>query len=199
MKKLALIFLLAVLSISLAFGQTVYGLRGGLNISNFNGDPDPKVDAKIGFHGGLMAQARMQPPLILQSELIYTQRGAQDEYIIPLLEEKAEIKMTLHYLELPFFVKLDLGEGNLKFQPYLGPELRYLIKGNSTVKVGSSEATNEIEGLKDFDFGLGFGVDVVFNTNILIGARYSLGLTNIDDNGGDLKNKSIMVNMGVLY
>ncbi|MCB5252828.1 MAG: porin family protein [Candidatus Cloacimonadaceae bacterium] len=126
MKKVVLISLLAVLGISFAFGQSIYGLRGGLNISNYGGDPE--MDSKIGFHGGMMMQYHLDQMLILQPELLYTQRGAQEEAL------GIEHKQTLHYLELPIFAKLDLGEGKLKFQPYLGPEFRYLIKGNSTLK-----------------------------------------------------------------
>lgn len=195
MKKVVLITLLAVLGISFAFGQSIYGLCGGLNLSNYSGDPD--MDSKIGFHGGMIMQYHMHPMLILQPELLYTQRGAQDEFTV--LGVKTEIKQTLHYIELPIMVKLDLGEGNLKFQPYLGPEFRYLIKGNQKTKIGSTENTREIKNLKDFDFGLGFGVDVVFNTNMLVGARYSMGLTEIDDDGGDVKNTSFMINLGILY
>lgn len=47
---------------------------------------------------------------------------------------KTEIKQTLHYAELPVYLKLDLGEANLKFQPYLGPELRYLISAKKPAK-----------------------------------------------------------------
>lgn len=191
MKKVVLISLLAVLGISFAFGQSIYGLRGGLNISNYGGDPE--MDSKIGFHGGMMMQYHLDQMLILQPELLYTQRGAQEEAL------GIEHKQTLHYLELPIFAKLDLGEGKLKFQPYLGPEFRYLIKGNSTLKIGSDETTVEIKNAEDFDFGLGLGIDLVFNTNMLIGARYSMGLTTIDEDGSDVKNNSFMINLGFLY
>lgn len=192
MKKLVLISLLAVLGISFAFSQSIYGLRGGLNISNYSGDPD--MDAKIGFHGGMVMQAHLHPLLILQPELLYTQRGAQAESNII-----GDVKETLHYVELPILAKLNLGTGNLKFQPYLGPEFRYLIKGNRTVKMGNIETTNEIDDYTDFDFGLGLGMDIVFNTNMLFGARYSMGLMDIYDGNAEVKTNAIMINLGFLY
>lgn len=195
MKRVLLISLLAILSISFAFGQSIYGLRAGLNLSNYDGDYE--MDSRIGFHAGMMMQYNLHPMLILQPELLYTQRGAQDEGTVAGI--KTELKHTLHYLELPIFLKLDLGEGNLKFQPYLGPELRYLIAAKYKAKAGSVEQSGDINGLADLDFGLGIGLDFVFNTNMLFGARYSLGLANIDDGDDEIKNNSFMINLGFLY
>jgi hypothetical protein len=195
MKKVLLISLLAILGISFAFGQSIYGLRAGLNVSNYGGDSE--MDSRIGFHAGMMMQYHMHPMLILQPELLYTQRGAQDEATI--LGVKTELKQTLHYVELPIFLKLGLGEGNLKFQPYLGPELRYLIAAKYKTKVGSAEQTGDIKDLADLDFGLGIGLDLVFNTNMLFGARYSLGLADVADGSADVKNNAFMINLGFLY
>ncbi|MCB5277856.1 MAG: porin family protein [Candidatus Cloacimonetes bacterium] len=195
MKKLILISLILALGISFAFAQSIYGLRAGLNISSFGGDSE--MDSKIGFNGGLFMQYRVHPMLILQSELNYTQRGAQDE--LSIMGVKTEIKQTLHYAELPVYLKLDLGEANLKFQPYLGPELRYLISAKKTSKVGGDESSGDIEDITDMDFGLGLGIDMVFNTNMLVGARYSMGLIDISEDSSDVTNNSIMINLGFLY
>lgn len=49
------------------------------------------------------------------------------------------------------------------------------------------------------DFGLGLGIDMVFNTNMLVGARYSMGLIDISEDSSDVTNNSIMINLGFLY
>jgi hypothetical protein len=195
MKKLLIISLLVVLSLGFAHAQSIYGLRAGLNISEYGGDAD--MDSKIGFNAGMFMHYKLHPMLLLQPELNYTQRGAQNDFTIAGV--KTEVKQTLHYAELPIYLKLDLGERDLKFQPYLGPEMRYLISAKQKIKVGSNEDTADIDNVKDLDFGLGIGIDMMFNHMLIFGARYSLGLSNIDDNGGDVTNNAIMINLGVLY
>jgi opacity protein-like surface antigen len=195
MKKVVLVSLMMVLALGFAYAQSIYGLRGGVNFSNYGGDPD--MDSKIGFNFGMMMQYDLHPMLILQPELNYTQRGAQTEGSI--LGVDFERKDTLHYAELPIYLKLDMAEGDFKIQPYLGPELRYLIKGNSKIEIGDDENDEDIEDLKSLDYGLGIGLDIVFNTNILAGIRYSLGLANIADTDDDITNNSLMLNLGFLY
>ena len=199
MKKLLVILLLVVLSIGLAFAQGVYGLKAGLNISNFSGDDADDLDTKsvIGFNGGLFMQKHIHPMIILQPELNYSHRGAMME--INLFGTEIELRDNLHYLELPLFVKLDLGEGNLKFQPYLGPELRYLIKGNGTTEADGDETTEELEDTNDFDYGVGLGIDLLFNMKYMAGFRYSQGLAEVFENDVDTRNSSIMFNLGILY
>jgi|LSQX01.2.fsa_nt_gb hypothetical protein len=195
MKRVLLISLLAFLSISFAFGQSIYGLRAGLNISSYGGDGD--MDRKIGFNAGMLMQHRVHPMLIIQPELNYTQRGGQDEGSVMGVD--LEVKQTLHYAELPIYLKLDLGEGNLKFQPYLGPEFRYLIAAKYKIKAGSEEDDGDINDVVDLDFGMGLGIDMLFNTNMLFGVRYSMGISDIADGPGEVKNNALMLNLGFLY
>lgn len=200
MKKILLLSLLAILSIGMVNAEPFFGLRGGLNISNYS---EGDADSKVGFHAGMMMQYDLHPMIVLQPELLYTQRGASVEFTTLGIE--TEVSQTLHYVELPIFVKLDLGEGNMKVQPYLGPEFRYLIKGNQKITINGDEGdTNEIDGLNEFDYGMGAGIDLLFNTNMLVGVRYSMSMGEIfeEDSFGfqnDSKNTSLMVNLGFLY
>ena len=200
MKKVIIILALLGLSLGVVFAQSVYGLRAGVNFSNYSGD-DADEDSRFGVNGGMIMQYHLHPLFILQPELIYTQRGAQSETEGFVMETKTSD--TLHYVELPLFLKLDLGQGNLKLQPYLGPELRYLIKGVHKEEVSDHEESVDMENLRDFDYGLGLGLDVVANINFMIGIRYSIGMNEIFEEAlgiqPDAKNTSLMLNLGVLY
>jgi hypothetical protein len=200
MKKVIIILALLGLSLGMVFAQSVYGLRAGVNFSNYSGD-DVDADSRIGLNGGMIMQYHLHPLFILQPELIYTQRGAQSETEGLVLETKTSD--TLHYVELPLFLKLDLGQGNLKLQPYLGPEFRYLIKGVHKEEVGDHEDSDDMENLRDFDYGLGLGLDVVANVNFMVGVRYSIGMSDIFEKSLgiqlDARNTSLMLNLGILY
>ena len=60
--------------------------------------------------------------------------------------------------------------------------------------------------MKDFDFGVNFGLGYNVTDNINVGARYYMGLTKIGDNKnnnnvevGDVKNHSFSVGVGYSF
>lgn len=190
--------MLVLLGISFAFAQGTYGVRGGLNLANYTGDAG--LDNKIGFHAGMMMEYKINPLLLIQPELLYTQRGTHQDKKILGVQTKTD--NTLHYVELPIFLKasVGIGDGDFKIEPYLGPEFRYLAKGKWSVKAGSSETSGDFDSddVKAFDYGLGFGLDLRFHRNMLLGARYSMGMAEPFKNS-DAKNTAIMVNLGYIY
>lgn len=192
MKKTFVISMLLLLGITFAFAQGNYGVRAGLNLSNLDGNR--KADNKIGFHAGFMMDYKLHPFIIIQPELLYTQRGTQREI------SKVTTSRLLHYVELPIFLKGSFGTPDIKIEPYLGPEFRYLVKGGRKVKGGDNESTTDYDKdyINSFDWGLGFGLDLRINRDMLLGARYSMGMTEVFKDGKD-KNTSIMINLGYSY
>ncbi len=192
MKKTFVISMLLLLSFSFAFAQGNYGVRGGLNLSNFDGDG--KQDNKIGFHAGFMMEYKVHPFIVVQPELLYTQRGSHKEIA------KIKTDNLLHYVELPIFLKGSFGTHDFKIEPYLGPEFRYLVKGGWKVKGGDSETSGDFDkdDINSFDYGLGFGLDLRINRDMLLGARYSMGMAEVFDVGNS-KNTAIMINLGYTY
>ncbi len=77
MKKILVVMLLAVLGLSLAYANEAFGLRAGLNLTNrtYSGSNDIDTDNRIGFHAGVVAQYPIGKYLVLQPELMYTQKG----------------------------------------------------------------------------------------------------------------------------
>src|SRR4051812_4547488 len=77
MKKISL-FISAIVLAATAFAQdAAIGLKGGLNISNLSDGQGNERGAKAGFHGGLLAQVRIDRSLALQPELVYSSQGAR--------------------------------------------------------------------------------------------------------------------------
>lgn len=200
MKKTFVISMLLLLSISFAFAQAQgnYGVRAGLNLSNFDGDS--KADNKIGFHAGFMMEYKVHPLIVVQPELLYTQRGTHHETKVPGTTSKTDD--LLHYVELPIFLKASIGTADFKIEPYLGPEFRYLVKGGWKTKAGSSETSGDYDkdDINSFDYGLGLGLDLRINRDILLGARYSMGMAEVFKSKlFKDKNTSIMINLGYIY
>lgn len=198
MKKTLIISMLLVLGISFAFAQGNYGVRAGLNLSNFEGDGNQ--DNKIGFHAGFMMDYPVHSLIRIQPELTYTQRGNHSE--VKLLGTTIKTDNLLHYVELPIFLKasIALASDNFKVEPYVGPELRYLVKGTKKIKGGSNESSGDYDkdDINAFDYGVGFGLDFRINRDMLLGARYSMGMAEVFKNANS-KNTAIMVNLGYSY
>lgn len=200
MKKLIMLSLLALLIVGVANAEPTYGLRAGLNISSYNSE-NYKNDTKLGFHGGLMMMYDLHPMVILQPELLFSQRGAQKEGKV--LGQTVSWSTTFNYIEVPVMFKLNLAVGDLGIQPHLGPEFRYLLSAKNKDVVGSVTTTSDIKNLNDFDYGLGLGIDAKYD-NFLVGLRYSMGMSKIYEktSGGsqlDVKHNSIMLNLGATY
>ncbi|MFT6843349.1 MAG: opacity protein-like surface antigen [Psychroserpens sp.] len=89
-----------------------------------------------------------------------------------------------------------------------GPQLGFLLSGESKYEeTYGGETTSETEDIKEFtnsiDFGLNFGVSFDIAENIMIAARYNLGLSNIiDEEDGDdekLQNSVFSLSLGYRF
>ena len=77
-----------------------------------------------------------------------------------------------------------------KFGLEVGPQIGFLLSANSEIKEtfnGESETSDQDfkDSVKSIDFGLNFGASYDVSENIIIGARYNLGLSNINNEDGD--------------
>lgn len=189
MKKIVLITTLMLLAFSMSFAQEIFGFKAGVNFNNYT-DGNVTPENLLGFNAGMVGMYSVHPLIKIQPELLYSQRGANYENL--------KTKEVLHYAELPIFLKLNLLDGNFNIQPYVGPEFRYLIKGQRTITVGSNDTTNDIDNLKKFDYGFGLGLDLMFNRNMLVGARYSKSLSEFHENF-KTKHTSLQASFGYMF
>jgi hypothetical protein len=189
MKKTLLpaVILLMFLS-STTFAQLPFklGARVGLNIANLSFSPDlpSAVDksSRIGFKFGAAAELGFIPMFAVQIEPMYVMKGAK------FSANGAEETFKYSYLEIPILLKLKI--------PTPGPVTPYAFAGPNIgiFLSGTDEYTGGSEDLKDFtssvDFALDIGAGVSFDiapfTSLLIDARYSLGLSNIFNDKGQL-------------
>ena len=156
-----------------------FGVKGGMNLSNFSGKASENSDAKIGFNVGVTVDYAFSSDVYLLTGLEFTTKGAK--------WEEGDEKLTLNpmYLQVPIHVgyKLTVAE-DTRIVFHAGPYIAYGIAGKITAKKGSLKesenifGSDEIQGLKRFDFGLGLGTAVEFG-KFGIGLGYDFGLANI--------------------
>ena len=201
MKKVLFIAVVVLLGLGNVNAQEVkFGAKVGLNSSNFTGDTEG-FDSKIGFNLGAYAEISLSDKLTFQPELLFSTQGASSEDSF----ENETFKLTIkaNYLNIPLMMKYGLTD---KFALEFGPQLGFLLSAKGKAEgTFDGQAISEEEDLKDFfksiDFGLNFGASFDVAENIMIGARYNLGLSNImdEEDSGDDKVQNAVFSFAVGY
>ena len=184
-------------SIVNAQSPVAFGLRGGVNFQNLNGEDQAgnKLDnkLKLGVNVGVTADIPVaSPDYFVQTGLLFSTKGAKVETF-----NNTTNKVNLSYLEVPitFLYKPVVGEGRLLLG--VGPYLGFGIDAkddNGDLDFG--------EGLKRFDAGGNLLFGYMFTPKISAQLNAQLGLLNIqEDPPGDatIKNTGFGVSLGYQF
>ena len=147
--KILPIAMILMLTVSLAVAQvpggqrTAFGILGGINIQNlngqdFNGD-NLENDVIIGYHAGLNIQIPVAPDFYFQPGVLYSSKGAKNT------SGPVTRTINLSYIEIPlnFVYKGLLGNGYVMVG--LGPYAGYAFSGKDKHEGGSVSVENDIE------------------------------------------------------
>lgn len=183
-------------------------------------------NAVSGFQAGILADIPFGDYFAIQPGFRYLQRGFDAKGIVPGPSDgpiEANIATRYHYLQLPlhFLGKYPLGPGRLFAGG--GPVLSYGVSGRvkstfvdhwagygtgtETEKVYFLDKERDYEAalarkqyIRPFDAGVGFTAGYEFHFGLMIGAGYTLGLTDVDPNPQiSQKSKSWNVSVGYLF
>jgi hypothetical protein len=201
MKQIKIILstlLLSIAAVSFAQGQDTpppkFGVKGGLNLSNFYSGKDNIGDAnlKVGLNLGLFAKMPLNNAFAIQPELLYSSQGSRVRYNNTLLGQ-GEYRFNLNYVQVPALLVLNLGE---YFNIHAGPFVSFLTSVNikDMKKDGTINdiATLNIDNYNRVDYGAAAGL--AFETKgFTLGARYNLGMKEVGKSGtlaGQLNDNS---------
>ncbi|WP_298115463.1 porin family protein [Flavobacterium sp.] len=178
MKKIILsLVAIAAFGVANAQEDMKFGAKAGINMSNFTGDAD--TDSKIGFQVGAFAEFKVSEKFAVQPEILFSALGAKDD----------SDNYNSNYILVPVMAKYYVAEG---FSLEAGPQIGFLM----SAKYGDTDIKDAYKST-DFALNLGAGYDVAENINI--GLRYSLGLSNVSDIGGDVKTSNIALAVGYKF
>lgn len=164
MKKTLIIAIIAISGIINAqkSSNAKFGIRGGLNLSNFTG-AYKAGDVHAGVNIGLFTEVKISNKLAFQPELNYSMQGATE----------SNASMNLNYITIPALLKIYPVE---KFDIEFGPQIGFLT--SATIKYGSASVdASQLFNSTDFGLNFGFGFDASKKVNL--GFRYYAGLTNV--------------------
>lgn len=197
--------LLSALAINAQYRPVTFGIKGGVNVSNFAGEGIKDSDGKIGFTVGLLLNYNVDELVFVRTGLDFTTKGAKYKY--------GAVERTYNpmYLQIPIHVGYKLPFTNsFNCSLHVGPYLSYGVGGKIKTEVSGKVSdmedseidffgTEESGGFRRFDFGLGLGVGAEFG-NVLVELGYDLGLANISyikDN--KVKNMNAYFTLGYCF
>jgi len=180
-----------------AFSQsyTSFGIKGGLNISNIQGEDWGESDPLVGGCVGLFTTIGVNDVFSLQAEALYTMKGAKTDYSPYFLLIEKDV---LNYIEFPFLAKFTLpNESNVHLSLLSGLSFGFLLgtkyefKGVDAILVANMLGVNTEGSFEDlglntspFEIGLVFGVGISCDLTkgaFIVDVRYNVGMTDILD------------------
>lgn len=192
MRLIPIVLALIVGSSGVAAAQdapAAFGAKAGVNFANLNFDGDGvnvNFDQRKGFVGGLFVVWPATGPVALQTEVLYSQKGAQIE------EDGMTGKIKLDYVDVPVLARVSSpASGGASFHVFAGPSFGFRVSAKTEARFEDGEESEDIDDeLERFDFGLVAGAGVEFGRFVIDG-RYTWGLSNINkDDEDDVKIKT---------
>lgn len=185
MKKVFIAFVCATSLLS-AKAQVKFGVKAGVNISNFTGDVSENK-SKLSLNAGAYAKIPLFASFSLNPEVLFSGEGSKFD------EGSIDVKYNTNYINVPVLFQYNHASG---FFAHTGPQIGFLI-GAKAKADGNSQDIKELFKKTNVSWAVGAG----YITKLGIGAniRYNLGLANVIDaeSAGSVKSSSLQI--GLLY
>jgi len=186
MKKLMTVLVIAAVVCLVALPKPAaagvqFGIKAGGNMAKPTGsdvdDIEGTLKTKVGFVGGIFIAFNLSNSFSIQTEVLYTMKGATMEYTD--IDETVEEKLYGDYIEIPLLLKLKFLSGGIQPFIFAGPYVGFKL--NEKLEVMGEEIPLEEAILKNNDYGAIFGGGLQLGSKFHIDVRYSMGLQKIID------------------
>ncbi|MFN3639736.1 MAG: porin family protein [Flavobacterium sp.] len=156
-----------------------FGVKGGVNFSNFGGSDAKSLNSDMltGFHIGALVEFNLLENLSLQPEIMYSTKGAKTENFGDI---------NYNYVTVPVLAKFYIITDKLSLEA--GPQFSFLI----------NESVPEQFESKSFDFAAVGGLGFQFTENVFAQARYVAGMTS-PDKDAKITNQVIQLSLGYRF
>jgi hypothetical protein len=179
--------------------QVYVGLLGGVNFADITGTDE--ASTRTCFSGGGLVEVDFTEQFGGRVELLYTQKGAQQEVFDPVLGD-LESTLKLSYIEIPIlFVAALTHSETAAFSIFGGPSIGFNMGADAEPSSGpSQDLSDDVNGT---EFGAVLGVefehirpDMTFFGDF----RFSIGATEIFEDtpsNEDFKNRGFGLLVGL--
>lgn len=208
MRKVFLYLLISAVSVYTAFSQNIqFGAQAGINFSGAsakNSDEKFKGTPLPGLEAGVFADVPLTENLSLHPQAFFSYEGYKPKI------DPFTANIHVLYFKVPIDVMYHSSAANGKLSFGLGPYFGFAFSGKYkrsggdepsetvTIHFGNDELNDD---LKRLDIGANLIAAYQVKKNILLGARFDLGLSNISASGGDIvyHTRSFALMAGYLF
>jgi len=184
-----------------------YGIKAGLNLADWGMDAE-NTNVRPGLNVGLLAEIKLTENFAIQPEVVYSQQGTELEvkyWTGNIVGAKETYTSKTDYINIPIAAKYYIFEG-LNIQA--GPQIGFLVSAKEKAEYSGFEGrpNEEIDAkdaYKKVDFSILGGIGYDLPLGIFVQARYTYGLTNINDDREtsdvELSNNVISFSLGYKF
>ena len=197
MKALFTFLFIAFLSLPTAYAQTAKsteprwetlrhgGVKGGVNVASVSNLASS--NAFLGFHAGFFGEVQPREAFGYGAEVQYSKQGVT----------ASNLDFSLDYLSLPLL--LNFYQGKVTAQGGVYGAVLFL----ATARVGQ-EKQDVTDRFQSSDYGLLFGLKFSPLNKTFVGARFQLGLQNINNSftknsDAILRNRNLQISAGYQF
>lgn len=187
--------------LSAANAQIDLGVKGGLNFPTLSGDSrqlyENQTKFRTDFYVGGYANYKITDQISFQPEVLYSKQGAGLK-----TNDNSKAKLITHNINIPLMGRYEIMDGlNVEF----GPQLGFLVSAKEKYELGKENTKiKATDNFKTFDFGLNFGAAYKVTDELEINARFTKGLSNINNYFPEVMNDNYKItntyfSVGVAY
>lgn len=174
-------------------------------------NPTPRLNAVIGYSGGLSIQYYAQPNFSLQLGINYTEKGWEQEFLDQELGDYTDslfFRQYLNYVDVPIMAHGYVGQRNVRIYLEAGIFMSYLLSHSTEreASITDEQIRYRFQEGRDNRFNIGIaggaGFEIVTAVGMFqLGGRYSLGFTSVLDKNitqvpNPLLMNSVMITLG---
>jgi len=201
MKNILLFSLMSMMFTITNAQDVVFGLKAGLNTSNWYGSNDDVSDiynTRSSVHVGALLELNISEKFSLQPEVIYNITGAKVNPVDASRDAlpASDILYDVQYISVPLMVRYKF-KNNLQLE--LGPQMGFLVDARTNVDGENYDVKNEFEK-RELAMNAGLGFE--FENGIFFNVRYEYGLMKIArhlDNNSWNKNNVFQFSTGYKF
>lgn len=207
------IFFIAAMTAMLLTCQTMqaqlkYGVHaaGNLETQAALGQLWNNVDLYQGFLVGGFLEYNAGNKLSFQTELNYQKKGAKITLTADGIESVE--RKEFNYVSIPLLIKAKIHDpglsDNCDLSFFTGPYIGFLTSASSNIKTGKITTSVDMDNLAEkTDWGIVFGGGVSYKLAnggaILVELRYEMGLSKVNKQDPDLRNKGMGLTIGYRF
>lgn len=184
---------------------SAFGIIGGLNFSRLalsNGNALDNAKKRTMFAGGAFLTIGIGQILAIQPEVLFTMKGTKASNPTQNFTT-GDLTLSMDYIQIPLLVKGYIPLGNPQIRPVLfaGPAVAFLVncRVGEDVVGGTRSCDNGGPTIKSNDTSIIFGGGVDFLRNFTAQVRFDMGMTDVDEEQGSAKNRSVQLMIGYLF